>query len=158
MREHSTGLSNYQLSSTPPLFFSSSFSPFSFDGEGPSNSKSAKSGLSAGFWNPQELTDSLLASKTGDPDLSGELWADLTADSASGTTGPGEASAAMRRFSSSSALYFARFSGSKRSSVFPPFFFFSFFAFFAAFSLALTAFLKSLVGSEYPRKFSPKAP
>ena len=48
-------------------------------------------------------------------------------------------------------MYLARLAGSKRSSAFSPFLFFSFFAFFAAFSFALTAFLRSLLGSEYPK-------
>jgi hypothetical protein len=54
-------------------------------------------------------------------------------------------------FSSSSNLYFARFSGSNRSSFLPPFFFFALRAFLASFSFFFTAFLNSFVGSEYPR-------
>ncbi len=63
---------------------------------------------------------------------------------------PGDNAEASFLFSSISFRYLARFSGSKRSSAFSPFFFFSFFAFLAAFSFALTAFRRSLLGSEYP--------
>ena len=64
---------------------------------------------------------------------------------------PGDNASASFLFSSISFLYLARLAGSKRSSAFSPFLFFSFFAFFAAFSFALTAFLRSLLGSEYPK-------